>query len=335
MISMFANLKAKLKLLLVGYVTPRCVGVDISSTAIKMVELLPNSLIIANYRIKPLANNLVVAGIINDLDQLAEIMAQEWLDFKANYRNVALALPSAAIVLREMNAPLFQHQHHLDDYLRQQLINQLPNQDIDFDYQIKQINQQTQDLAVVVAKKATIEEYQALMQLSGMHLAAIDIESFAIQHLFEALLLKNTNPSQQIILFDLGATRLRAFVFLNHKQIIFHEISVQHSIPLADGISPREHQPILPELVKLLQQLRSVMLIEKKIALAENSLIYLHGGNSLLPKVKDYLMQQNFKQLFWLSDLFASENKHVPASDLMRLLTAIALATWGQQIGAN
>jgi len=47
----------RLKRIFYGYTTPRCVGLDISSTAIKLVELKEDSFIITKYRIYDLLKN--------------------------------------------------------------------------------------------------------------------------------------------------------------------------------------------------------------------------------------------------------------------------------------
>ena len=61
------NLFTALKKIFVGYVTPPCVGIDIASTAIKMVELKRGSLTINRYKIASLEKNARREGTINNI----------------------------------------------------------------------------------------------------------------------------------------------------------------------------------------------------------------------------------------------------------------------------
>ena len=63
--------------------------------------------------------------------------------------------------------------------------------------------------------------------MTGIQVAAIDVEPFAIQHLLK-LLLRRNKIDGKVILLDLGATKIRAFVFDNCESIIFNEIAVNY-----------------------------------------------------------------------------------------------------------
>ncbi len=358
-----SNWVSKIKKILFGYTTPYCVGVDISSSAIKMLQLAVNSLHIQKYKINSISKNLVTDGIINDIEKISEIIRNQWDTLEPDYKETAIAVPYNAIVLREINAPLFKQKFELDKYVRTQLSRELDNEDIDFDYMIKAKTDQEQTLSVVVSKKEKIEEYLAIIQMTGMKVAAIDVEPFAIQYLFESILLNRVREKRNIVVLELGSTRIRAFAFIEKKLVIFNELSVNY-IPYIEDIFLEfneslpsdttllneqvykylENNPIsaaelakviVNDVIKILQVVKSSMLVEKNIRLSESARAYLIGGNALIPGVLENISKIFTTPAVYGSTLLENENKHIPRVDLMRLFTALALATWGHKIDKN
>jgi len=346
-----------------GYTTPRCVGIDISSTAIKMVELLPDKLEINNYRIKALPRNLVAEGVINDIEAVSEIIRNIWLEFKSEYDEVAISIPQNAIVVREIKVPFLGNSHKRDEYVKQQLVNDLDNEDIDFDYIIKDTAGDEQLISVVVAKKEKIEEYQAIIQMTGIKVAAIDVENFALQYLFEQIL-SNDDKNRHIVIIEIGATRIKGFIFIGNKFILSNEMSVNYNALFEDIVTElgdanylkgytniyeytsellisRKHvdkslvSVISLDVAKMLQQLKSNAVVEKKISISPNAQCYLFGGNALIPGIFEEISTQFVKPLAYATELINKNNKIINNKDLMRLFTSISLATWGHKIGQN
>lgn len=370
----YSNMVAKMRKIICGYRISYCVGLDISSTSVKMLELIPNSLKIRKYNIKLLAKDLVCAGVINDIDRVAEIISLQWSNFRSDCAEVAISIPYDAVVVKTLGAPKFKTRFELDNFVKNELTTKLETEDIDFDYLIKSSNNNldfcnkefvdspnipttvsdTQDLAVVVARKDKIEEYQAVIQMAGMQVAAIDVEPFAIQYLFESLLLPKIKHYPHVLILDLGANRMRAFVFAQQKLILFNEINVNYHSYLA-GMEALDHiheyaiktvkvdnnsaidlvSAVIMDVVKLLQILKSSLHVEKKINLAKTTQVYVMGGNSLLPGIIDKISTLLNTPVVYAADLLGDENKHIPQQDLVRLFTAIALATWGHCFDQN
>lgn len=347
-----------LKKIFSGYETPPCVGVDIGSTSVKMVELCHNSLKIANYSINAIARNLVVDGVINNIEQVSAAVLNQWDLLNSEYNQVAIAIPYNAVIIKDIITPKFKTKYELDNYVLKQLIQELDTDDIDFDYTITSDQLTDQNLLVIVAKKEKIEEYQAVMQLSGIKIAAVDIEPFAIQNLFDKLL-KNNPLNKQMVLIDIGSTRVRAYAF-EQEHIYFNEINVNYSYCIEDLLTvydknlvkdTTDFNNLLIELIeskkinpvelvnlivsdvnKLLQLVKSNLLVEKKISLANNYEIYLMGGNALISGVLHKISSSQHVKVRYADEFVVSLNNKIPQRDLIRLIPALALATWGQQI---
>src|SRR5574341_2659961 len=88
--------------------SPPLIGVDISSSAVKMVELAEAGKAnqrVERYVIEPLSRDAVVDGNINNLDAVVECMTRAWKRLGARIKNVALALPAAAVITKKIIVP--------------------------------------------------------------------------------------------------------------------------------------------------------------------------------------------------------------------------------------
>ena len=83
-------------------------GLDISTTAIKLVELSDagkGMLRVERYVIEPLPKDAVTDGNIANLDQVADALRTAWKNLGTRIKNVALALPSSAVITKKILVP--------------------------------------------------------------------------------------------------------------------------------------------------------------------------------------------------------------------------------------
>jgi type IV pilus assembly protein PilM len=81
---------------------------DISSSAIKMVELADagkGARRVERYAIEPLAKDSVLDGNISNLEAVAETVRRAWKKLGTRTKNVALALPTAAVITKKIVCP--------------------------------------------------------------------------------------------------------------------------------------------------------------------------------------------------------------------------------------
>ncbi|MDD2801991.1 MAG: type IV pilus assembly protein PilM, partial [Methylococcales bacterium] len=85
--------------------TPPLIGIDISSTSIKMVELAEDGrggYKLEAYSISPLAKDAMVDGNVGDLDRVADAIKVAWKLLGSREKRAALALPSSAVISKKV-----------------------------------------------------------------------------------------------------------------------------------------------------------------------------------------------------------------------------------------
>src|SRR5512141_943692 len=96
---------------------PALIGVDISSTSIKMVELAEagkGTYRLGRYAIEPLPKDCVTDGNLANLDQVSDALKRGWKRLGRRHRSVALALPSAMVITKKIIVPSGQKEEELE-----------------------------------------------------------------------------------------------------------------------------------------------------------------------------------------------------------------------------
>src|SRR4029450_12524231 len=96
---------------------PALMGVDISSTAIKLVELAEagkGTYRLGRYAIEPLVRDVVTDGNIANLDLVSDALKRAHKRLGTRNRNVAMALPAAMVITNKIIVPSGQREGDLE-----------------------------------------------------------------------------------------------------------------------------------------------------------------------------------------------------------------------------
>ncbi|MDD3265977.1 MAG: pilus assembly protein PilM [Burkholderiales bacterium] len=314
-----------------GYTTNRCVGIDIDSSYIKMVELEQDSLIISNYAISKItANNIEIKSIL--IEHVASMLNYTWHSFNKRYDHAAIKILNSDIIIKELAVPAEISTLEINNYLRNILIQDLGIENIEFDYKIIKIEDRQQLAQVVIAKKEKLEESQILMELAGIKLAAIEVETFALENLFR-ILLKSNGITTSIWIVDIEHDYIRAY-FITDSQVVYSDtIAVNYLNLTKNELEFLEHNNILKQIVadvnKLSQIINSNLMVHADIHFNKYNL-YLMGTNSIFPGLQEEIIKGGFIETCrFIDELFPPQIAITSRSEFMQLVTAIALATWG------
>src|SRR5262245_53560238 len=96
---------------------PSLIGVDISSTAIKLVELIESgrgAYRLERYVIEPLNRDVVTDGNIANLDLVSDALKRAHKRFGSRNKNIALALPASMVITKKIIVPAGQKEEDLE-----------------------------------------------------------------------------------------------------------------------------------------------------------------------------------------------------------------------------
>lgn len=205
-------------------------GMDISSTSVKMVELVDDGkgkYRVERYAIEPLPREAVTDGNIVNLEGVAETVRRAWKRLGTTTRYVAMALPSAAVITKKIILPAHLREQEMEIQVESEANQYIPFalEEVNLDFQvIGPMPNSPDDVEVMIAasRKEKIEDRVACAEAADLRPVVMDVESFATQSaMAEAVQqLPNSGRDAIIALADIGANTAR-FTFTRNGEVLY------------------------------------------------------------------------------------------------------------------
>lgn len=208
-------------------------GLDISSSAVKLVELAEggkDSYRIERYAVETLPRDAVVDGNITNLEAVAEAIKRGCKRMGTTSRFVAMALPSAAVITKKIIVPAGQREQELEVLVESEANQYIPFalDEVNLDFQvIGPAPSGPDDVEVLIAasRKEKVEDRVAVAEAAGLRPLVMDVESYAAQAAFELVerQLPQGAKNKIVALVDVGASAMTVTVFRNDQQVYARE----------------------------------------------------------------------------------------------------------------
>src|SRR5437762_3784860 len=302
---------------------PPLIGVDISSSALKLVELSETgkgAYRLERYAVEPLAKDVVADGNIANLDQVADALRRAHKRLGSRNRNVALALPAAMVITKKIIVPTGQTEEELELQVETEANQYIPFalDEVNLDFQIlgpAPNNADEVEVLIAASRKEKVEDRVAIAEAAGLKPRVMDVESYATEEAFQMIApsLPANGRDQNIALVDIGAHVMHFYV-LRNNQILFSRDQafggnqLTHEIQRAFNLSPEEAESAkknagLPENydVDVLQPFMETLALEVTRALqffftstsySQVDQIVLSGGCALVPGLDELVAKR-------------------------------------------
>lgn len=210
--------------------TPPLIGVDISSSSVKMVELgeqpKKGGYIMERYAIEPLPKDAVTDGSINNLDAVAESLQRAWKRLGSRIRNVSLALPAAAVITKKILLPAGMREEDLEYQVESEANQYIPFalEEVNLDFQVigpAPGNPEEIEVLLAASRKANVEDRVAAAQSAGLRALVVDVEPYAAEAAFEQISaqLPDGVVDKCVALVDIGSNVMNVNVLRNGQSV--------------------------------------------------------------------------------------------------------------------
>lgn len=233
------------------------VGLDISSSSVKLVELSePGRGLyrLERYAIEPLSRGAVVDGNIERIDEVSEAVARAVKRSGTRIRNVALALPTTAVITKKIQLPAGLSEQELEVQVESEANQYIPFalDEVSLDFAILESTPAAAaadevEVLIAASRKEKVEDRVAVAQAAGLKPAIMDIESFAARSALSQVIDQFPNQGRNLVLalFSIGANSTVVTVLLNGQAVYEREqafggAQLTQDIARTYGLSPEE-----------------------------------------------------------------------------------------------
>jgi type IV pilus assembly protein PilM len=205
------------------------VGLDISTSAIKMVELTvgKGEFRLEGYAIEYLPKDAVVDGNIVSLEQVVEATRRCWKRLGTRTKYVAMSLPAAAVITKKIILPADLRETEMEVQVESEANQYIPFalDEVNLDFQVIGPAPSSPDeveVLIAAARKEKVEDRVACAESAELKPLVMDVESFAVQAAFELVFaqIADKGNDQLVALVDVGAITTKIMV-MRGDQLVY------------------------------------------------------------------------------------------------------------------
>ncbi|MCB1049849.1 MAG: type IV pilus assembly protein PilM [Acidobacteria bacterium] len=209
------------------------VGLDIGSSAIKLVELKPLSKDGRNWKLVnlgyiPLSPEAIVDGSIMDSTMVVDAITRVFAENRVKPGEVAIAVSGHSVIIKKITMA-FMSEEELAESIHWEAESYIPFDidDVNLDWQI--LNPMgrgdgNMDVLLVAAKKEKVSEYVSVVQQAGKNPVVVDVDSFALQNALTANY--QLSDLQITALINIGASVMNINILQGENTLFWRDISM-------------------------------------------------------------------------------------------------------------
>lgn len=206
------------------------IGLDIGSHSIKLVDLVESK---GGYRLKqyawaPLPPDVIVDGTVMDSGSIIEVVRDMISKKKIRKDKVALSISGFSVIIKQVTVS-YMSEEELEESIQWEAAQYIPfdMEEVNIDFQILGENRDNADLMdvlLVAAKKEIIKDYQTLMTESGLETHIIDVDSFAVETMYENLF--GIQDDEVVALINIGANTINFNITKGPSSLLTRDVSM-------------------------------------------------------------------------------------------------------------
>jgi len=218
----------------VGLITnsqPPLIGVDISSTAVKLLQLsrAGNRYRVEHYAVEPLPPNAVVEKNIVEVEAVGEAIKRAVARSGARARHAAAAVAGSAVSTKIIPMPADLDEDDLESQVELEAVNYIPYpiEEVNLDFEVLGAmpgNAEMVQVLLAASRTENVDARVSALELGGLTAKVMDVEAFAIENAFSLLADGLSAPRDGIVaMVDTGATMTTLNILRNGRSLYSRE----------------------------------------------------------------------------------------------------------------
>ena len=207
------------------------VGLDISSTAVKLLQLTESGgrYRVEHYAVEPLPPNAVVEKNIVEVEAVGEAIKRAVARSGTKARHAAAAVSGSSVITKIIPIQGDLDQDSLEDQVQLEASNYIPYpiDEVSIDFEVLgpvPSNPEMIQVLLAASRTENVELRQSALELGGLSAKVIDVEAFAMENAFKLVSDQLSVPKDAIVaLVDIGATMTTLNVLRGQRSIYTRE----------------------------------------------------------------------------------------------------------------
>lgn len=207
------------------------VGVDISSTSVKVLELSQNNnrYQVEAYAAEPLPPNAVVEQSINNDEAVGEAIRKAIGRSRTNAKRAAIAVAGSAVITKTVHMSGKLNDDEMDFQIRAEADQYIPYplEEVALDWEVLGESEHAADMVDVLlaaCRSETVERRKDAVEYANVDAGVVDVEAFCTERAFSLLSQQlEGDDIETVAVLDIGATMTTLSVLHEGKSIYTRE----------------------------------------------------------------------------------------------------------------
>jgi type IV pilus assembly protein PilM len=301
-------------------------GLDISSTAVKLLELSRQNAPggaryrVESYAVEPLPSTAVVEKNIADVDAVGTAVRGAVRKSGTRNRRAAVAVSGSAVITKLITMPAALSEAELESQVQLEADQYIPYplEEVNLDWQVLGPSDKSPDLNDVLlaaSRSENVEDRVAALEIAGLSCEIVDVEAYAMETACSQLVDQWPSRGEGLVVAvaDIGATTTTLNVLHDNRTVytreqnfggrqLTEEIQRRYGLSVEEaGMAKRQGglpDNYIPEVLDpfkeaMAQQVnRSIQFFYSATAFNHVDLVVLAGGSSSVPGIDDLIQER-------------------------------------------
>ena len=211
---------------------PVVLGLDISSTAIKLLELGQSGdrMRVESYAVEPLPANSVIEKNIADVEAVGEAIKRAVKRSASRTKLAAVAVAGSSVITKIIAMPASLTEDEMEQQIELEADQYIPYplEEVNLDFEVigpSENDPERIDVLLAASRSENVDIRIAAIELAGLKAEIVDVEAYAMENAFSLLIpqLPEQGIDQTIAIIDIGATMTTLNVMHDRKTIYTRE----------------------------------------------------------------------------------------------------------------
>lgn len=191
------------------------VGLDISSTAVKLLELSQQNgvLRVEAFAVAPLADGAVTEKNITDVEAVGEAIKRVVQRSATKAKYAAVAVAGSAVISKVIALPALMSDKEMALQIEMDSDQHIPYalDEVYYDFEVmgpSASDPDEVDVLLTVSRKENVELRQAAVELAGLEARIVDVEAYSIENAYKLIgpQIPNQDEKNIVAVVDIGST---------------------------------------------------------------------------------------------------------------------------------
>lgn len=211
--------------------TPPLLGLDISSTAVKLLQLSRsgNRYRVEHYAVEPLPANAVVEKNIAEVEEVGDAIRRAVKGSGTKAKHAAVAVAGSAVITKVINMPADLDDDEMESQIQVEAGQYIPYplEEVNLDFEVLgpvEGNPNLVNVLLAASRSENVDVRVAAVELAGLSSRIVDVEAYAMENAYE--LIRHQIPDSAdgaVALVDVGATMTQLVVLVDGRAVYTRE----------------------------------------------------------------------------------------------------------------